>query len=104
MKFRLKKIQHHQSLLPEILSYLPYFDRAHLLYTSSRSSRYYFKAHLMLLTYIDEPILKIGDITIQAPFFSYQFEQIPHEYVTTSVAEHVQKGNPGEFCIVSTSD
>ena len=57
MVFRLGKIKHHKSLLPEILSHLASGEYLFLLFKASRNSREYIKSHWRLNTYREEKIL-----------------------------------------------
>ena len=48
-RFRIKKISHHQTVLPDILSYVPPLKRKLFLYCLKKSSRKYIIAYFSLI-------------------------------------------------------
>ena len=83
MKFRIRKIQHHHSLMPEILMFIPLSHLTPLLMSSSRGSREYLLAYYRLLTSKEERYLDAEGITLKVPLLPTLFQMFENEFHTT---------------------
>ena len=98
-KFRINKIQHHQTILPEILQLIPSPNRLRLLYSSSRASRFYLCLYLPFLSKNENCLLAFEGYTITTLVSSHHFEilieiDIPSE---EGYASCRSAGRPGSF-------